>query len=87
MQAPPAEDSGRIRFPALDPEPPRRPWRRWALKPAIGLAVVALVAGGAEYARTGGRRKEREATPSVPNWPGLWLVATVRGDCHDIGTH
>jgi hypothetical protein len=67
--AEPSQVSPRPRFPALDPEPPPRPWRR------VGAALVVFAVAGLSswlgYAVSGQRTADHKAAVSVPVARGL----------------
>lgn len=68
QSADPSQVSPRPRFPALDPEPPPRPWRR------VGAALVIIVAGLGSWLGltvSGHRTADHKAVVSVHLAPGL----------------
>jgi hypothetical protein len=54
--ADPSQPAARPRFPALDPEPPRRPWR--IARPVLALIVVAATVGLGYVALSTGRHRK-----------------------------
>lgn len=75
--ADPSQTDARARFPALDPEPPRRPWRIAA--PALALIVVAALGLGYVAMSTGVQRKGRIQVSLASPFSGTVLGETSAG--------